>query len=619
MSENNIRGLNNNVFMLKKIKLFILVIWCCQNTQAANSVHSYFKLTVSNGSIAAVYDESKGEVISVFPHIFTFYDSARVVQPFLESVRLKTEQEPLKTFYKENTHVVEVDYNTFKVFYFASFTQGNKVFYAVIRGNDPEIRKLQFEYKKTYCNVYQYDCIKNYGKYSEKYVLFSFDDQFCKNGEAIKSAQIEILKNKESLVDKEIRFMKQLFAKCRYPQNMNVDEKNAFEQSVTVLKMSQVSDKEVFEKSRGQILASLKPGEWAIAWVRDGAYTIEAMSRTGMFEEAKKGLEFMLKASPTGQYVKFIHTDGKDYGIGMDYQISVTRYYGNGREEADYSGCDSPNIELDDFGLFLIAFYKYVHYSGDTAFISKWDHVLTTKIADPIIHNIASNGLIRADSGPWEHHLPGSQYTFTTAVCARGLELLSELLASIGKGNDLYIKKADEMKQSIMKNLLYEGRMFKGNIRVTQPTDTRFYDGAVYEMFANRLFTDSTLVYKHFEGFESKMRVSPERGYIRIAGNDPYENQEWPFLSLRIATIHTYFGKMKEAKSIIDWNTRQAKCNYNLFPEIYGLDTNYDIESGRLKPENTDNVFAKYEGSIPMVGYGSAAYIIALSDYYGLN
>ena len=43
--------------------------------------------------------------------------------------------------------------------------------------------------------------------------------------------------------------------------------------------------------------------------------------------------------------------DGVDYGVGMDYQLSVCRYYGDGSEWTD--GGSDPNIELDGFGLFL--------------------------------------------------------------------------------------------------------------------------------------------------------------------------------------------------------------------------------------------------------------------------
>jgi hypothetical protein len=83
------------------------------------------------------------------------------------------------------------------------------------------------------------------------------------------------------------------------------------------------------------------------------------MTRLGMYAEARKGLEFMLKA-PSDRFKHYIYRDGKDYGPGVDYQISLTRYFGNGKEECDYNEA-GPNIEYDDFGLFLIAFSDYVN------------------------------------------------------------------------------------------------------------------------------------------------------------------------------------------------------------------------------------------------------------------
>ena len=59
-----------------------------------------------------------------------------------------------------------------------------------------------------------------------------------------------------------------------------------------------------------------------------------------------------------------------------------------------------------------------------------------------------------------------------------------------------------------------------------------------------------------------------------------------------------YFGNKKEAKKLIDRITSLASGNYNQVPEIISLDLN------------------RYKGSIPMVGYGSGVYILALMDYY---
>ena len=93
--------------------------------------------------------------------------------------------------------------------------------------------------------------------------------------------------------------MKTIFAQCKYPGGITAAEKNVFEQGISILKMSQVGEGEVFPLAKGQVLASLRPGVWAICWVRDGAFAIEAMSKLGMYGEAKNALECMLRAKPT--------------------------------------------------------------------------------------------------------------------------------------------------------------------------------------------------------------------------------------------------------------------------------------------------------------------------------
>ncbi|MCP6769927.1 hypothetical protein NL529_34275, partial [Klebsiella pneumoniae] len=76
-----------------------------------------------------------------------------------------------------------------------------------------------------------------------------------------------------------------VITKCKIPQQVSPEEHNTIEQGISILKMSQVSDKEIFPFSHGQVLASLRPGVWAISWVRDASFAIEAMSKLGMFDE----------------------------------------------------------------------------------------------------------------------------------------------------------------------------------------------------------------------------------------------------------------------------------------------------------------------------------------------
>lgn len=429
--------------------LSILALLALSYSNANNlPEQSYFKFTTSNGLIVAVYNEKTAGIDYVYPHIFTNTDSSHYVHPFIGNIKLKSAEKPLRAMYVQNTHVISAEFKDFTIYYTASFQQHDKVFYIVVRGPKSKIENLHFDaemgagkqvsgidhlensMQDLPCliagNAITGSILKPYkGDIYEKYFLYSFTDSLHKDRDIVTKAVENIRSSPGSYIDTEIKYMRKLIEQCKYPPTLTAKERNLLEQSITMLKMSQVSDYEIFPNSPGQIMASLRPGLWHTAWVRDAAFAIQAMTRLGMYHEARKGLEFMLKA-PANKYKHYIYKDGKEYGPGMDYQISLTRYFGDGSEECDTNN-DGPNIEYDDFGLFLIAYIDYVNRSADWAFYKKWNEIAAHKVADVIIHCMESNHLIKADSGPWEHHLAlTKQYTFTSGVCARGLELFSD-------------------------------------------------------------------------------------------------------------------------------------------------------------------------------------------------
>jgi len=611
----------------------------CAFAQVADSsaVHSYFKLTTSNGLIVAAYNTRESRIDYVYPHIFANYDSGKLVHPFMGNILLKSNEQPVETYYQQNTHVIASRYKNFTVFYFASFTKHDKIFYAVVRGSKQAVETLSFDAETGKGKpvhgltllenpLEDLPCImagdaiagsfmKQYDKDRfEKYFLFSFTDSFHIDSTVITKAIADLSKSATSLVDNEIAFMQKIFSSCHIPEKLSAKEKNVVEQSISILKMSQVSDYEIFPDSHGQILASLRPGLWHIAWVRDGSYAIQAMTRLGMYTEAKKGLEFMLKA-PANRYKHYIYKDGKDYGPGMDYQISLTRYFGNGKEESDINEF-GPNIEYDDFGLFLIAYCDYVSRSKDFAFYKKWQTVISKKLADVIIHCMDSNSLIKADSGPWE------QYTFTSGVCARGLELFAHLQQQFNFPYRKYKLAAEQIKQGILSNMLCDKLFLKGNTNDFSKTDKEFYDAGVFEVFANGLFNSKPLFLSHMKEYDNVLRIKGSRpGYIRLNTADPYENQEWVFIDLRIALAHLLFGQKDTAFEMLNYITNQAAVNYNTIPEMYSnklqmkkvtenfLSTNIWCNCIR----DTDGA---YIGTVPMVGFGSAVYILTLYEYY---
>ena len=605
---------------------------------------SYFKLTTSNGLIVAAYNAKENRIDDVYPHIFANYDSARYVHPFVGNIVLNTSERPTSTKYLKNTHVIAVKYNDFTVNYFSSFTLSDKIFYIVIRGKKDKIENLSVTAETgegkavsgmTLLENHLQDLpihikgnaltgtiLRKYDKnLYEKYVLYSFTDALHTDASIVIKAIARISKAKKSLLDDEVSFMQHTFSRCTIPANLSVKERNVVEQSISILKMSQVPDNEIFPNSHGQIMASLRPGLWHIAWVRDGSYAIQAMTKLGMYTEARKGLEFMLKA-PSGHLKHYMYTDGKEYGPRVDYQVSLTRYFGNGVEECDTNDF-GPNIEYDDFGLFLCAFTDYVNCSKDSVFYKKWNPVMCTKVADATIHCIDEDSLIKVDSGPWEHHLQmPKQYTFTSGVCARGLEQFAALQQFYHLPYEKYKTAAETLKQGILKHMLCENNYIKGNVNDQQKTDPEYYDSGVYEIFANGLMTDKQLFLSHMAECDKVLRIKGNRpGYIRLNTTDPYENQEWAFINLRIARAWLLFGEKKEAAKLLDYVTEQAAVNNNTISEMYSNKLQMDKVTDNYKQNNfwcncIRDKDDQYIGTIPMVGYGSATYILTLFAFY---
>ncbi len=632
-----------------KNKFILTLLFCISfliinaQKQEKKLVQSYFKLTSSNGLIVAVYNEKENRIDDVYPHIFANIDSSHYVYPFVGNIKLNTTELPLSTGYFKNTHVIRVTYKNFSVNYFSSFTQSNKVFYIVVRGEKQKIENLSFTAEtgqgKAVSGITLLEnhlqnlpihikgkiltgtVLRKYDKnIYEKYFLYSFTDSLHTDASIVTKAILGLSKAKKSLLDNEVNFMLNTFSGCTIPSNLSVKERNVVEQSISILKMSQVADNEIFPYSHGQIMASLRPGLWHIAWVRDGSYAIQAMTKLGMFTEAKKGLEFMLKAH-SGHLKHYIYTDGKDYGPGVDYQVSLTRYFGNGEEECDVNDF-GPNIEYDDFGLFMCAFTDYVNCSKDSSLYKKWNTVMCTKVADATIHCIDTDSLIKADSGPWEHHLQmPKQYTFTSGVCARGLEQFAELQQHYHLPFEKYKTAAETLKQGILTHMLCENRYIKGNINDQEKTDPEYYDSGVYEIFANGLMTDKRLFLSHMNEYDPVLRIKGDRpGYIRLNTADPYENQEWAFINFRIARAWLLFDEKEEAAKLLDYVTEQAGVNNNTVPEMYSNKLQMDKVTDNFKSNDIwcnciRDKDDQYIGTIPMVGYGSATYILTLFAY----
>jgi len=349
------------------------------------------------------------------------------------------------------------------------------------------------------------------------------------------------------------------------------------------------------------MLASLPPGAWHTGWVRDATYAIGALSRSGHYDNAKDALEFFLDAD-AGRY--------PDYLNNVPYRISTVRYYGDGQEEADYSGQSTRNIEIDGWGDYLWAARMYVDASGDTSWLGaatkKGDTVydaIKEGVAEPLAANLEQNGMVIADASIWEVHWGNRQHFFyTTAAAARGFCDMATLARRAGRTDDIarYKQLAENAVTAIKSTFIDSQRVLGGSLeRLAQGANYR--DGATVESVTWSLIDPSDPIAGASLDALSHLQT-PAGGYKRVEGsNDQYDTDEWILIDLRASAAFRRAGNSPKADSLLDWVTSQAAVNHDLLPELY----NTVSSSGPI---------GAYSGSIPMVGYGAGAYVMTHLD-----
>ncbi len=384
-------------------------------------------------------------------------------------------------------------------------------------------------------------------------------------------------------------------------------ELRVWRQAEAVLRMGQV--REPYQtsprrKNHGMILASLPPGGWHTGWVRDMVYAIVPLARAGHWEEARMGLDFFLGAD-AGRYGAYLNN--------VDYRISTVRYFGDGEEEADYSGAPTRNVEIDGWGLFLWAARAYVDASEDTAWLSsmtkKGDSVydaIKTGVAEPLAANLESNGMAIADASIWEVHWGNRQhFLYTTAATARGFCDMAALARRAGRPEDIerYRELSRRAVEALKNAFVDSNRVLAGSLqKLTQGSNYR--DGATVEAFTWSLIgADDPIATATLRALS--YLKTPAGGYKRLEGStDQYDTDEWILIDLRASAAFRRAGEVAQADQLLGWVTGQAAVNFDLLPELY----NTRSSSGQI---------GAYAGSIPMVGYGAGAYQMTQLDRAG--
>jgi hypothetical protein len=382
----------------------------------------------------------------------------------------------------------------------------------------------------------------------------------------------------------EVAFWDAWHASDVLPVGLSADERRLSRMALAWLKMGQVREPEHDGgKPAGQILASLPPGQWNIAWVRDAAYAVMALARSGHPQEAREAVRFFLNGRAGGY---------RDL-VGTDYGISVCRYYGSGLEWSDENQ-DGPNVEFDDFGLFLLSLQAV----ADSSFLDEAWATASVGAADVLVFLLdQAPGLLKPDSSIWEHHWNGQQkrFTYSSAVGAAGLCAAAEMAAQMGDGTRAatYLDAALSLQRGIRDNLVDPDGVLAGNLEELI-RGSGYLDAAVVEAFLfDVISTGDPVAAATFDRLDRQLGLSTG-GLRRNDDSDWYDAQEWVMIDLRMSALAFLLGQVYRGQELLDRITALAGENLGLFPELF--------EAG------TDTA----AGAAPMAGFGAGAYLLAL-------
>jgi len=378
------------------------------------------------------------------------------------------------------------------------------------------------------------------------------------------------------------------------------DERRVFRQSETILRMAQV--RETKGRADGLINASVD-GEFVIPFVRDQAYATVALSESGHQDEARRSLNALLNAGPMGRNKKL----ARDH----DYQVSTVRYYGDGSEEADYSGEENPNFELDSWGIALWSAGEYYgKYKdkkwlksptrrGKSAYENMRDHVVK-----PLLGNLDKHGngeIVAKDTSAWEQNAEERKhFAFSTITAIAGLQKFLPMAEAMGDHKTLKtVREKIASLQRGLKSAFVRGNQLRGTLEKSPMNDM---DGALLEAINMGVIDDPALIHSTIARMKTLSVASG--GYRRVTGTSWYDSQEFLLINFNLARALMRQGRQAEADEIVARMIAKSKVDNHNLPELYHT-SDGEGQSRRLGDPT---------GARPMAGYGAGAFMLYLAE-----
>jgi hypothetical protein len=389
------------------------------------------------------------------------------------------------------------------------------------------------------------------------------------------------------------------------------EERHLWRQSEVMLRMAQSREANGPDgngnayNGNGLIVAALPDGVYFTPWVRDMAYALVALIRMGHQAEARAGLLAYFNAQPTGKM--------RAQTGGIDYQISVVRYFGDGAEEPFFTQEGAINIEYDDWGLALWVLGEYVRKFDDPHLLSTATYrgLLYPSARDfvvrPLLRTLESYGggeIVSADTSIWEEHQPDKKhFAWSTAMAIVGLEYFAEVARRAGDE----AARTDALKHEAALRKGFAAAFVRGGELhgTLEPGEKNDIDGAMLAIINFGVVTDSALIRNTVARMEMLKVVSG--GYKRVRSNytDPaifefwYEKEEFLFIDFSLAEVDRRLGETAESDETLKRIVAKAAADHNIIPEMYVA-----VPCKLFPGEVGDPT-----GALPMVGYGAGEYI----------
>jgi GH15 family glucan-1,4-alpha-glucosidase len=375
----------------------------------------------------------------------------------------------------------------------------------------------------------------------------------------------------------------------KLPPGLDAQSQLQLQRNLATLRMAQVREPDAGQPGQnlspyGQIIASLPPGIWHIAWVRDQAYAGVALAASGHVAEAKAALEFV-QHGQVGAYQSY---------FGGPYLVSPVRYFGGGLEESD-ADANGPNIEFDGLGLYLWQAARYVAASNDAAWLTQRWPQMRDLVAERLLALRDPTGLLQKDSSIWEAHWNGKQkhFAYSDILAVRGLCGAADLADLAGQtkiGAD-YRSAALAMRDAIVGAFVGSDHVLRGNL---EESPAAALDIAAVEAFLDgQIDPGGQTALATWQAWQQKLSAGGGPGLIRNDDGGLYDSAEWLFIDLRVLRM---LERMQAAGQNVDPGPLHARMQ-----EVI-------VAGGGVVPEligTQSKDPGQFAGAIPMVGFGA--------------